>query len=208
MIDIPGWRAPEASGAPLRSFLRAGSATTPVPWGLGNQPRRSARRDAERLSPPGGAACRGVGRPARWRWSAGASVGWSRARWPGTRPTPVSRVITYGTPVIGGPTSYDRGLVPSAPRRPSGSSRLIEAVRTRRSRFPCSGDLDLYEAGRDRGLAGLHRPALRRTWSTSRSLRPTSGSESTRMSGGSSPSGWRPGRGRAEALRARRVLLP
>src|SRR3954453_13016491 len=48
VIDLPGWRAPEASNLPLRSFLRFVGSNTRS-WGLGTN-RGAPERDAELLA--------------------------------------------------------------------------------------------------------------------------------------------------------------
>ncbi len=98
VIDLPGWRAPEASGAPLRAYLRA-LGHDARPWGLGTNggnPERDAERLIERL-----AAAHGAAPVSLVGWSLGGVVAREVAR---TVPERVRRVITFGTPVVGGPT--------------------------------------------------------------------------------------------------------
>jgi pimeloyl-ACP methyl ester carboxylesterase len=98
VVDLPGWRAPEASGAPLRAYLRA-LGYDARPWGLGTNggaPARDAERLAERL-----AATHGDAPVALVGWSLGGVVAREIAR---AEPDRVSHVVTYGTPVVGGPT--------------------------------------------------------------------------------------------------------
>ena len=47
MVDIPGWKAPEVSGAPLRAYLRLGYDARG--WGFGTN-TGNPRRDVERLT--------------------------------------------------------------------------------------------------------------------------------------------------------------
>ena len=108
MLDIPGWRAPEVSGAPLRAYLRA-LGHDARGWGFGTN-TGDPRRDVERLSgrvlelaDEGGAAVSLVG------WSLGGVIAREVAR---RHPEAVRRVITYGTPVVGG-----RGLDSRSPIR-------------------------------------------------------------------------------------------
>ena len=77
VVDIPGWRAPELSGAPLRRYLRH-LGYDARGWGFGTN-TGNPRRDVERLS--ASVIAREVAR---------------------RHPEAVRRVITYGTPVAGG----------------------------------------------------------------------------------------------------------
>jgi len=100
VVDIPGWRAPEASGAPLRSFLRR-IGYEAMPWGLGTN-RGNPGADSERLRSSVLELHERTGREvALVGWSLGGVIAREVAR---RSPEAVSRVITYGTPVIGGPT--------------------------------------------------------------------------------------------------------
>ena len=72
VIDIPGWKAPEVSGAPLRQYLRR-LGYDARGWGFGTN-TGGVRQDIERLSQRGRGAGRGEGR-SRPRWSGGASAG-------------------------------------------------------------------------------------------------------------------------------------
>lgn len=100
VIDLPGWKAPELSGLPVRAYLRR-LGYDARGWGLGTNtgnPERDARRVAElvrRLAEERGAPVSLVG------WSLGGVIAREVAR---RHPDAVRRVITYGTPVLGGPT--------------------------------------------------------------------------------------------------------
>ena len=100
VVDIPGWRAPEVTGAPLRGYLRA-LGYDARGWGFGTNlgdPRRDVDRLAARvldLVEQEGSAASLVG------WSLGGVIAREVAR---RHPDAVRRVITYGTPVVGGPT--------------------------------------------------------------------------------------------------------
>ena len=116
VVDIPGWKAPEVSGAPLRAYLRL-LGYDARGWGFGTN-TGDPRRDVERLT----------GRVLELADSSGAPVslvGWSLggvlAREVARRhPEAVRRVITYGTPVVGGPRftavarAYDAGASSAA----------------------------------------------------------------------------------------------
>lgn len=99
VVDIPGWRAPESSMAPIRAYLRwlGYDART---WGLGTNmgdPERDARLMSEsvaNLSKAAGGPVALVG------WSLGGVIAREVSR---LVPEHVSRVITYGSPVVGGP---------------------------------------------------------------------------------------------------------
>ncbi len=100
VVDIPGWRAPEASMAPLRTYLRllGHDART---WGLGTNTGRP-ERDAERLAERVADLAERGGRPvALVGWSLGGVVARETAR---LLPDAVRAVVHYGTPVVGGPT--------------------------------------------------------------------------------------------------------
>jgi pimeloyl-ACP methyl ester carboxylesterase len=99
VVDIPGWKAPELSGAPLRAYLRA-LGYDARGWGFGTNtgdPRRDVERLTRRvleLAGDGGSRVSLVG------WSLGGVIAREVAR---RHPEAVRRVITYGTPVVGGP---------------------------------------------------------------------------------------------------------
>ncbi len=126
VIDLPGWKAPEASGAPLRHYLRA-LGYDARPWGLGvntGHPERDAAllgstvlRLAERHGPVSL-----VG------WSLGGVVAREVAR---EHPQAVRRLVTYGTPIIGGPT-YTVGADAYGPQESHRIARLTDELdRTR-----------------------------------------------------------------------------
>jgi pimeloyl-ACP methyl ester carboxylesterase len=99
VVDIPGWKAPELSGAPMRAYLRA-LGYDARSWGFGTN-TGDPRRDVERLRrrvleqvDDGGSTVSLVG------WSLGGVIAREVAR---RHPEAVRRVITYGTPVVGGP---------------------------------------------------------------------------------------------------------
>ncbi len=100
VLDLPGWRAPEVSGAPVRAYLRR-LGYDARGWGLGTnagRPERDARRVADlvrRLADESGRPVSLVG------WSLGGVIAREVAR---RHPDVVRRVITYGTPVVGGAT--------------------------------------------------------------------------------------------------------
>ena len=100
VIDIPGWKAPEASMAPLRSYLRR-LGHDARGWGLGVN-TGDPERDSEILAAQVVAQHEQTGRKvALVGWSLGGVIARETAR---TVPHAVSRVITYGTPAVGGPT--------------------------------------------------------------------------------------------------------
>ena len=99
-ILIPGWRAPEAAMLPIGSYLKQlGHRTTG--WGLGINDQdveetrdRMIERVSDRFATTG-EQVNLVG------WSLGGVIAREVAR---NVPTMVNRVVTYGTPVLGGPT--------------------------------------------------------------------------------------------------------
>lgn len=99
VIDLPGWKAPEVSGAPLRRYLRF-LGYDARPWGLGVNTGNPAR-DAEILSGTVVRLAEEHGPVSLVGWSLGGVVAREVAR---ENPHAVRRLITYGTPVIGGPT--------------------------------------------------------------------------------------------------------
>ncbi len=119
VIDIPGWKAPELSGAPLRAYLRT-LGYDARGWGFGTN-TGDPRRDVERLTrrvlelvDAGGSAVSLVG------WSLGGVIAREVAR---EHPEAVRQVITYGTPVVGGPqfTAVARAYGPQA----GGAARTV-----------------------------------------------------------------------------------
>lgn len=99
VVDVPGWKAPESSNLPLRTWLRCRGYDARA-WGLGTNrgdPEGDAHRLVERLAPV--VAERGpvslVG------WSLGGVIAREVAR---ERPDLVRRVVTFGSPAVGGPT--------------------------------------------------------------------------------------------------------
>lgn len=105
VVDVPGYAAPEASMAPLRMFLRA-KGHHARSWGLGTnrgQPQRDRMRLVERLEPLVAESGRPVNLVA---WSLGGVIAREAAR---LRPDLVHRIVTYGSPIIGGPTHTTAG---------------------------------------------------------------------------------------------------
>jgi pimeloyl-ACP methyl ester carboxylesterase len=99
VVDIPGWRAPESSMAPLRTYLRrlGHDART---WGFGTN-QGDPQRDTERMSRSVAELAAETGRPVGLvGWSLGGVIAREVAR---EVPEHVACVITYGTPIIGGP---------------------------------------------------------------------------------------------------------
>lgn len=125
VVDVPGWRAPELSGAPLRRYLsRLGYDARG--WGFGTNtgdPRRDVRRLAERvheLTEEKGSPASLVG------WSLGGVIAREVAR---RHPEAVRRVITFGTPVAGGAahTSIARAYGRRADLDPERVARRLDA---------------------------------------------------------------------------------
>lgn len=123
VVDIPGWRAPEASGAPLRSYLRWLGYDS-MSWGCGTN-HGDPEADSERLRATVLGLYEGTRRQvALVGWSLGGVIAREVAR---HSPEAVSRVITYGTPVIGGPT-HTIGASSFGADEAERITRLIEEV--------------------------------------------------------------------------------
>ena len=123
VVDIPGWRAPESSMAPIRRYLRwlGHDART---WGLGTN-LGNPQRDAERMAVSVADLAERAERPvALLGWSLGGVIAREVAR---EIPGLVSQVITYGSPVVGGPnhTIAARNYDPAERAR---IERLIERI--------------------------------------------------------------------------------
>ena len=123
VIDVPGWLAAEVTNAPLRRFLaRLGHDARG--WGLGvnrGRPERDARLLAKKVL----AAAAESGRPvALVGWSLGGLVAREVAR---QHPDAVRRVVTYGTPVVGGPT-HTVGARHYGPDESQRITRLAQAL--------------------------------------------------------------------------------
>jgi hypothetical protein len=98
VVDIPGWRAPELSGLPLRRYLKR-LGYDARGWGFGTN-TGDPRRDVERLAARVVELVEEKGSPASLvGWSLGGVIAREVAR---RHPEAVRRVITYGTPVTGG----------------------------------------------------------------------------------------------------------
>ncbi|HET6562979.1 MAG TPA: alpha/beta hydrolase [Marmoricola sp.] len=99
VVDVPGWRAPELSGLPLRRYL-AWLGYDARGWGFGTNTGNPVR-DAQRLTRAvAELADSSEDRVSLVGWSLGGVIAREVAR---SRPDLVRRVITYGTPVVGGP---------------------------------------------------------------------------------------------------------
>ncbi len=97
VVDVPGWQAPELTGAPLRGYLRR-LGYDARGWGFGTN-TGDPRRDVERLSASLLDLVDATGSPASLvGWSLGGVIAREVAR---RHPEAVRRVITYGTPVSG-----------------------------------------------------------------------------------------------------------
>ncbi len=109
VVDVPGWKAPEVSGWPIRQYLRALGYDTRG-WGFGTN-HGDVRTDATRLTSLVERLAAENGPVSLVGWSLGGVLSREVAL---RRPELVRRVITYGTPVVGGPSytavarRYDR----------------------------------------------------------------------------------------------------
>lgn len=104
VIDVPGWKAPEVSMAPLRRYLDA-LGWDARPWGRGwNQ--GDTRGDVVAMLDVVRRAADESGRPVSLvGWSLGGVISREVAR---ELPSLVDRVVTFGSPIVGGP-SYTIG---------------------------------------------------------------------------------------------------
>ena len=99
-ITIPGWRAPEQSLLPITGFLRQRGHDART-WGLGII-RNDVEAMRDRFVTDLERRVERAGRPAHLvGWSLGGVMAREAAR---ERPELVHRVVTFGTPAIGGPT--------------------------------------------------------------------------------------------------------
>ena len=100
VILVPGWRAPEAAMAPLGLYLRRRGHDAHG-WGLGTN-QGNPERDSAIVAQQVASRHARTGRPvALVGWSLGGLIAREVAR---LVPDAVSQVVTYGTPVVGGPT--------------------------------------------------------------------------------------------------------
>ena len=126
VVDIPGWRAPELTGAPLRGYLRA-LGYDARGWGFGTN-LGDPRRDVERLARSVLDLADGQGSSVSLLgWSLGGVIAREVAR---RHPDVVRRVITYGTPVVGGPahTTMARAYAPEAGVAADRVARRLDAA--------------------------------------------------------------------------------
>ncbi|MEM1414377.1 MAG: alpha/beta hydrolase [Myxococcota bacterium] len=120
VVDLPGWLAPEASMAPLRSYLRR-LGHDARPWGFGTN-RESPGVARDRMLPVVDRLVDEVRAPiVMVGWSLGGYVAREVAR---LRPDAVAGVVTFGSPIIGGP------MYTSAARRtpPEEQARILEQI--------------------------------------------------------------------------------
>ncbi len=100
VIDVPGWKAPEVAGWPLRRYLRH-LGHDARSWGLGVN-TGNPERDADLLTAKVLQLVAQTGRPVSLiGWSLGGLIVREVAR---HHPDAARRVVTYGTPIVGGPS--------------------------------------------------------------------------------------------------------
>lgn len=127
VIDIPGWTAPEVSMAPLRAFLRS-KGHDAHGWGMGTN-RGRPESDALLLAKKVETAALKTGHPvALVGWSLGGVIAREVAR---AVPHAVGKVVTFGTPVVGGPT-YTAGAGSFGAQECQRFSRRIDELDTTR----------------------------------------------------------------------------
>lgn len=157
VVDIPGWRAPEGSMAPIRAYLRwlGHDART---WGFGTN-LGGVERDVERMSESVEDLAREHGRPvALIGWSLGGVIAREVAR---RAPDSVRQVVTFGTPVVGGP-AYTAAASAYEPGAGEQADRLIDELdATRPIRTPITAiftrrdGVVAWQACIDRKTAGI-----------------------------------------------------
>lgn len=124
VVDIPGWRAPELTGAPLRHYLRR-LGYDARGWGFGTN-TGDPRRDVERLATRVLELVEAKGSPASLvGWSLGGVIAREVAR---RHPDAVRRVVTYGTPVTGG-AAHTTIARASGRRSDAGAERVAHRLR-------------------------------------------------------------------------------
>lgn len=100
LVLIPGWKSPEASMEPLRRFLKSRGYQAQH-WGLGTN-QGDPEADREKVAELVTDIYEKEGQPVGLiGWSLGGVVARETAR---LIPDSVLGVVTYGTPVMGGPT--------------------------------------------------------------------------------------------------------
>ncbi|HEY1833644.1 MAG TPA: alpha/beta hydrolase [Solirubrobacteraceae bacterium] len=141
VIDLPGWRAPEESGAPIRAFLRR-IGWRAYGWGLhanSGDVRGSIGLMERRVD----ALFESSGRPvALVGWSLGGLVAREVAR---RRPEQVRHVVTYGSPIVAGPAH----TVFSRLYNPGDSNRIRSLGESLDRRSPIQVPLTVIYSRRD-----------------------------------------------------------
>lgn len=94
VIDLPGWRAPELTGLPIRTYLRS-LGHDARSWGLGTNTGRPTR-DIALLAAAVREVAAARGPVSLVGWSLGGLIAREVAR---REPDAVRRVVTYGSPV-------------------------------------------------------------------------------------------------------------
>lgn len=97
---IPGWMAPEISMGPLRQFLRS-LGYDARHWGLGTNTGNPMHHRERMMQIVSRTAVQQGRRVALVGWSLGGVIARETAR---RVPEHISGIVTYGTPVVGGPT--------------------------------------------------------------------------------------------------------
>ncbi|MGL4744917.1 MAG: esterase/lipase family protein [Dermatophilaceae bacterium] len=119
VIDIPGWKAPEAVSWPMRTYLRA-LGYDARPWGFGVN-GGTPEKDAEQLATVVDDLRASVGPVSLVGWSLGGLIAREVAR---QVPSAVRRVVTYGTPAVGGPAH----TVGASAFGPEECARIVDLV--------------------------------------------------------------------------------
>ncbi len=99
VILIPGWRSPQATMSPMRRYL-ASRGYDAQHWGRGMN-MGNVRQDRDAMLEVVEDLAKSKGPVSLVGWSLGGVISRELAR---EIPHAISRVITYGTPVIGGPS--------------------------------------------------------------------------------------------------------
>ena len=122
VLDLPGWRTSETSGVLLCRYLRSLGYDTRG-WGLGLN-HGGVEQLTDLLTPTVTRLAGERGPVSLVGWSLGGVIAREVAR---RHPEAVRRVVTYGTPIVGGPT-FTRGAAAYGPQESARIAALTEEL--------------------------------------------------------------------------------